>query len=57
MTFYLTIKGGTEMNYRIEDKPSFTIAGIKKEFPFSLKGSTLKSRQCGNNWMNKKLVN
>lgn len=38
MTFYLTIKGGTEMNYRIEDKPSFTIAGIKKRVPIQFEG-------------------
>jgi len=38
MTFHLTIKGGTEMNYRIEDKPSFTIAGIKKRVPIQFEG-------------------
>ncbi len=38
MTFYLTIKGGTEMNYRIEVKPSFTIAGIKKRVPIQFEG-------------------
>jgi AraC family transcriptional regulator len=38
MTFYLTIKGGTEMNYRIEDKPSFTIAGIKKRVSIQFEG-------------------
>lgn len=38
MSFHLTIKGGTEMNYRIEDKPSFTIAGIKKRVPIQFEG-------------------
>ena len=38
MAFYLTIKGGTEMNYRIEEKPSFTIAGIKKRVSIQFEG-------------------
>jgi AraC family transcriptional regulator len=38
MTFYLTIKGGIEMEYRLEDKPSFRIAGIKKRVPIQFEG-------------------
>lgn len=38
MTFNLTIKGGTEMNYRIEEQPSFTIAGIKKRVSIQFEG-------------------
>lgn len=38
MTFQLSIKGGSEMNYRIEEKEAFRIVGIKKEFPLFLKG-------------------
>lgn len=38
MTFQLTIKGGTEMNYRIEEKPRFIIAGIKKRVPIVFEG-------------------
>lgn len=38
MTFYLTIKGGTEMDYRIEEKPSFSIVGIKKRVPIQFEG-------------------
>jgi AraC family transcriptional regulator len=30
MTFQLSIKGGSEMNYRIEEKEAFRIVGIKK---------------------------
>lgn len=30
MTFQLTIKGGTELNYRIEEKSAFRVAGWKK---------------------------
>ncbi len=30
MTFQLSIKGGSEMNYRIEEKEAFCIVGIKK---------------------------
>ncbi|WP_426349027.1 hypothetical protein ACPWSR_14940 [Alloiococcus sp. CFN-8] len=30
MTFQLSIKGGSEMNYRIEEKEAFSLVGIKK---------------------------
>ncbi|WP_010677627.1 AraC family transcriptional regulator [Bacillus timonensis] len=33
MTFQLSIKGGTEMNYRIEEKEGFNIVGIMKRVP------------------------
>lgn len=38
MTFYLTIKGGTEMNYRIKEKSPFSIAGIKKRVSIQFEG-------------------
>ncbi|KRE35285.1 AraC family transcriptional regulator [Paenibacillus sp. Soil522] len=38
MTFQLTIKGGNEMNYRIEDKEAFRIVGIKKRVPILFQG-------------------
>lgn len=38
MTFQLSIKGGSEMNYRIEEKESFRIAGIKKRAPIIFEG-------------------
>lgn len=38
MTFYLTIKGETEMDYRIEKKPLFRIAGIKKRTHIQFEG-------------------
>lgn len=38
MTFQLTIKGGSEMNYRIEDKEAFRIVGIKKRVPIVFQG-------------------
>jgi AraC family transcriptional regulator len=38
MTFHLTIKGGAEMDYRIEKKPSFRITGIKKRVPIQFEG-------------------
>lgn len=38
MTFQLTIKGGNEMNYRIEEKEAFRIVGIKKRVPIIFKG-------------------
>lgn len=36
--FDLTMSGGTPMNYRIEEKPAFKIAGIKKRIPFIIEG-------------------
>ena len=38
MTFRLTIQGGNEMNYRIVEKESFVIAGIKKRIPLIYEG-------------------
>ena len=38
MTFQLTIKGGIEMNYRIEEKAAFSIVGIKKRVPIIFNG-------------------
>lgn len=38
MTFQLTIKGGIEMNYRIEDKAAFRIIGIKKKVSLIYQG-------------------
>ncbi|OCT13355.1 AraC family transcriptional regulator [Paenibacillus pectinilyticus] len=38
MTFQLTIKGGSEMNYRIEDREAFRIVGIKKRVPIVFQG-------------------
>lgn len=38
MTFQLTVQGGSEMNYRIEDKEAFRIVGIKKRVPIIFNG-------------------
>ncbi len=38
MTFQLSIKGGNEMNYRIEEKKAFSIVGIKKRVPIIFNG-------------------
>ena len=38
MTFQLSIKGGLEMNYRIEEKEAFHIVGIKKRVPIVFNG-------------------
>lgn len=38
MTFQLTINGGSEMNYRIEEKEAFHIVGIKKRVPIIFHG-------------------
>ncbi|RHW38159.1 AraC family transcriptional regulator [Neobacillus notoginsengisoli] len=38
MTFQLSIKGGVEMNYRIEQKEAFNIVGITKKVPIIFEG-------------------
>lgn len=38
MTFQLSIKGGNEMNYRIEEKEAFRIVGLKKRVPIIFNG-------------------
>jgi AraC family transcriptional regulator len=38
MTFQLTIRGGNEMNYRIEPKEAFNIVGIMKRVPIIFEG-------------------
>ncbi|WP_245243632.1 GyrI-like domain-containing protein, partial [Mesobacillus selenatarsenatis] len=38
MTFQLTIKGGSEMNYRIVEKDAFRIVGIMKRVPLVYHG-------------------
>ncbi|WP_227396017.1 AraC family transcriptional regulator [Jeotgalibacillus aurantiacus] len=38
MTFQLTVKGGTEMNYRIVEKDAFRVIGFKKRVPIVFEG-------------------
>lgn len=38
MTFQLSIKGGSEMNYRIEEKNAFDIVGIMRRVPIIFNG-------------------
>lgn len=38
MTFQLSIKGGSEMNYRIEEKEAFQIVGIMRRVPIIFNG-------------------
>jgi len=38
MIFHLSIKGENEMNYRITEKQTFTIAGISKRVPIIFEG-------------------
>ena len=38
MTFQLSIRGGNEMNYRIEQKEAFNIVGIMKRVPIMFEG-------------------
>jgi len=47
MSFQLSIKGGSEMNYRVEEKEAFRIIGIKKGFQSFLTGSIQRLHLCG----------
>jgi AraC family transcriptional regulator len=38
MSFQLSIQGGSEMNYRIEEKEAFRIVGLKKRVPIIFNG-------------------
>ncbi|MED3716325.1 AraC family transcriptional regulator [Geobacillus thermodenitrificans] len=38
LSFHLTIRGGSEMDYRIEHKPAFKIVGKKKRVPIQFEG-------------------
>ncbi|QTM99041.1 helix-turn-helix domain-containing protein [Sediminibacillus dalangtanensis] len=38
MSFQLTIKGGREMDYRIEEKPAFRVVGITRRVPIVFQG-------------------
>lgn len=38
MTFQLTIKGGSNMNYRIEKKEAFKLVGVKGQVPIEFEG-------------------
>ncbi len=38
MTFQLTIKGGSAMHYRMEEKAAFRIVGLKKRVPIQFEG-------------------
>ncbi|MDN3018925.1 AraC family transcriptional regulator [Paenibacillus sp. BSR1-1] len=44
MTFQLSVKGGNEMNYRIEDKEAFNIVGIMKRVPIVFQGENPEIR-------------
>ncbi|GAA4860926.1 AraC family transcriptional regulator [Paenibacillus vulneris] len=38
MSFQLTVQGGSEMNYRLEEKEAFRIVGLKKRVPIQFHG-------------------
>lgn len=38
LTFIISVTGGNPMEYRIEEKPSFTIAGVSKRVPMQFEG-------------------
>ncbi|MFD2627633.1 AraC family transcriptional regulator [Oceanobacillus kapialis] len=37
-TFVITVKGGNEMEFRIEDKPAFNLVGVSKRVPMQFEG-------------------
>ncbi|UNL86843.1 AraC family transcriptional regulator [Priestia koreensis] len=38
LSFIITVKGGTSMEFRIEDKPVFHLAGVSKRVPMQFQG-------------------
>lgn len=38
LSFVITIKGGNTMDYRIEEKPAFYLAGVQKRVPMQFEG-------------------
>lgn len=38
LTFVITVKGGTAMEFRIEEKPAFYIVGVSKRVPMQFEG-------------------
>lgn len=56
MTFQLSIKGGVEMKYRIEEKPAFHIVGIKKRVPIIFNGVNPEIASMWKN-LNEELIN
>lgn len=38
LTFYLTVHGGTTMEFKIQEKPAFTLVGVTKRVPLQFNG-------------------
>lgn len=38
LSFMISVKGGVSMEYRIEEKPAFTLAGVSKRVPLQFEG-------------------
>ena len=38
LSFVITVKGGTEMEFRIEEKPAFQLVGVSKRVPMQFEG-------------------
>lgn len=45
LTFQLSIQGGIDMNYKIEEKESFKIVGVKKRVPIIFNGVNLEIKK------------
>jgi AraC family transcriptional regulator len=56
MSFQLSIKGGSEMNYRIEEKEAFRVIGLKKRVPIVFHGV---NNEIASMWesLNEELIN
>ena len=37
-SFYIDVKGGTSMNFKIEEKPAFNLVGVSKQVPLQFAG-------------------
>lgn len=48
LSFIITVKGGAIMNYRIEDKPTFQLAGVSKRVNMQFKGVNQEIEELAN---------
>ena len=52
MTFQLTIRGGTDVQYRIVEKEAFRIVGIMRRVRLQItRASAPRSPPCGRTWV------
>src|SRR5699024_11291346 len=45
LSFIITVKEGTSMEYRIEDKPAFNLVGLRKRVTMQFKGDNQETEK------------